>query len=382
MRPWLRGAALACACALAACGGDDGSGGAGRESKETRAIMDRIFDGLRVALPASADPETFDSPQNRPVVSAALEELASNAELLERHTARRDEQVRFLARSVAADAREVQRTYEQGRSARAAFLLHQITENCVVCHTRLPSRRDSPVAKGFLDEGALEELPLEPRATLQIATRRFDAALDTLEELLLSPSEHAAVLLGPMTDYLVVCIRVKQDFDRPVPLLERFAQRPDLWTRLRMDVKSWITALPVLKKRAAGKADLATARELMAEGKQMVEFPEDRSALVHFVVASSVLQRFIDAHREPDRDLAEAFYLLGIIEARIGRNYWVTPAPFLLEKSIRLAPDAPFADDAYALLERETFQAYEGSDWEDLPPADAARLEELKRLVQ
>ena len=343
--------------------------------------MGEIFEGLRVALPASASPSTFGSAEQRLEVRAALERLASNSERLEAHAALRDQQMHFLARSVAQDAREVQHAYEQGRSQRAAFLLHQITENCVVCHTRLPSLRDSPVAQGFLSDGALQELPPEPRATLQIATRRFDGALDTLETLLLSPDEHAAVLLGPLTDYMVVSIRVKQDFQRPIPVLEKFAQRPDLWTRLRLDVAGWVAALPELRRRAEGKSDLATARALLAEGKQMIEFPEDRAALAHFVVASGVLQRYIDAHREPSAELGEAFYLLGVVEARIGRNYWVTPAPFLLERAIRLAPGAAFADDAYALLERETFGAYEGSDWEDLPAEDAARLEELRRLV-
>jgi hypothetical protein len=380
LRDRLRLAGLALACVLVACGSTESDENHGDEA-ETRAIMGQIFEGLRVALPASADPETFASEENRVRVGAALEQLAANAELLESHTAQRDEQMHFLARSVASDAREVQRAYAQGRSERAAFLLHQITENCVVCHTRLPSLRDSPVAKRFLDEGVLEELPLEPRATLQIATRRFDAALDTLEELILSPAEHPAMLLGPLTDYLVVSIRVKQDYERPIPTLRLFAQRPDLWTRLRTDVERWVAALPVLHERVKGKPDLATARALLDEGKQIVEFPEDRSALVHFVVASSVLQRYIDAHTEPGPELAEAFYLLGLIEARIGRNYWVTPSAFLLEKAIRMAPGAPFADDAYALLERETFEAYEGSDWEDLPAEDAARLEELRRLT-
>ena len=232
-----------------------------------------------------------------------------------------------------------------------------------------------------MDAGALEELPLEPRATLQIATRRFDAALETLESLLLSPAEHAAVLLGPLTDYLVVALRVKEDFERPVPVLQAFAQRPDLWTRLRLDVEGWVAALPELRARADGRSDLATARALLSEGKQLTEFPEDRAGLAHFVAASAVLQRYIDGNPTASPELGEAFYLLGVVEARIGRNYWVTSAPFLLEQSIRLAPAAEFADDAYALLERETFRAYEGSDWEDLPADDAARLEELRVLL-
>jgi hypothetical protein len=367
-------------CGLAACG-DDAADRAREQDEQTRAVMREIFQGLQVALPASGDPENFASAENRLEVNAALERLASNAARLEKHTTERDQQMHYLAGSVAGDAREVQRAYEQGRSQRAAFLLRQITENCVVCHTRLPSLRDSPIAQGFLEDGVLEELPLEPRATLQIATRRFDEALETLETVLLSPSEHAAVLLGPLTDYLVVSIRVKEDFERPIPVLKQFAQRPDLWARLRMDVEGWINELPKLRRQAAGKSDLATARTLLDDGKQQVEFPEDRTALAHFVVASSVLQRYIDTHPDPSPELGEAFYLLGVVEARIGRNYWVTPSPFLLEQAIRLAPGADFADDAYALLERETFRAYEGSDWEDLPAEDAERLEELRRLV-
>jgi hypothetical protein len=371
---------LACAAAASCSQGSDERARA--EAEETRAIMSEIYGGLRVALLASVDLERFRGAESQPEIAAALDQLASHAQLLEKHASARDEQMRFLAGNVAHDARDVQEAYARGHPERAAFLLRQIVENCVVCHTRLPSLEDSALAKGFLDEQVLQELPSEPRVTLLMATRRFDEALAALEELLVSPSEPAALLLGPLTDYLVVSIRVKQDFARPLPTLAAFAKRPDLWKRLRRDVERWIEALPQLRERAQGEPQLATARALIDEGRAMLETPEDRSALAHLVVASSVLQRYIDAHREPDRDLAEAFYLLGMTEARIGRNYWVTAAPFLLEKAIRLAPREAFAAEAYALLERETFQAYEGSDWEDLPPDDAAHLAELRALIE
>ncbi len=373
-------AALAFACGLAACGDGDAEQER-QEAAETRALMAEIYTGLRVALPASADPNRFAAAESRAEITAALETIASRAELLEEHSQRRDQQLAFLARSARRDAEEVRDAFKQGRYPRASFLLRRITENCVVCHTRLPAQEDSPIANGFLELSVFQELPLEPRATLQMATRQFDEALETLEELLRSPNEHAAMLTGALTDYLVLCIRVKGDFARPLPTLEAFAKRPDLWTRLRLDVRGWIEALPRLEKQA-DRADLATARRLFDAGKQASDTADARTGLAHFVVASSVLQRYIDEHTDPGRDLAEAFYLLGVIEARIGRNYWVTSAPFLLEKAIRLAPAEPFADDAYALLERETFAAYEGSDWEDLPADDAARLDELRRLVE
>jgi hypothetical protein len=71
-----------------------------------------------------------------------------------------------------------------------------------------------------------------------------------------------------------------------------------------------------------------------------------------------------------------------MLEARIGRNYWLTRAAFLLDESIRIAPDQDFAREALAILERELYAAYEGSDVEKLPEQDKARLAELRALTQ
>ncbi len=114
----------------------------------------------------------------------------------------------------------------------------------------------------------------------------------------------------------------------------------------------------------------------------MVDSPAQRAWLAHFVTASSILHRYIENHRVPGPELAEAYYLLGITEARIGRNYWVTAAPFLLETSIRLASDQPFAKDAFALLEQELIMSYEGVDGDELPAEELANLAELRALIE
>lgn len=374
--------ALACASLLVGACGDDGQQREAREQSErTREIMREIYAGIRVALPASVNDDTFRDPTQRTRIAAALDVLARNADLLEAHTRRGEAEMRFLARSVARDAREVRRKFARKRYDRAAFLLRQITENCVACHTRLPSPEDSPLGKGFLQEEDLQDLAAEPRASLQIATRRFDDALDTLEDLLGSTEEHPAMLLGPLTDYLVVNIRVKHDFERPVPTLKRFAERPGVWTRLRSDLEKWIAALPSLRARAQNAPTLATARALLDDGRNLELVAGDSSGLVHFIVASSILEEIIANPSTSRRDRAEAYYLRGLIEARIGRNYWVTPAPFLLETSIRLAPGERFARDAYGLLEREILLDYEGSSEEEIPAEESARLAELKALI-
>lgn len=350
------------------------------EAESTRALMREIFGALKVALPASVEPGEFEDPLNRERIGGALARLAANAEGLERHTRGDDPQSRFLARSIARDAREVERAYTYGQYERSAFLVQQITENCIVCHTRLPDRVDPSIAEGFVDEGVFATMPLEPRANLQMATRRFDEALVSLEELVRS-SDHAATMLGALTDYLVVSVRVKGDYDRPVPVLLRFAERDDVWTGLRRDVRGWAEVLPKLGERARAKPDLATARAFLEDGMALSPVPRDHAPLAHWVAASSILEKIIDERTVDGPELAEAYYLLGMVEARIGRHYWVTPAPFLLETAIRLAPGEDFAEDAYASLEMELLSVWEGSGSQSLPPEESDRLSELRALL-
>jgi hypothetical protein len=273
-----------------------------------------------------ASPNAFGDGTDRAEVASALDSLAKHAALVEEHPGEHDAQVRFLARSLAHDSRDLRRFYTQGDCERATYLLQRITENCVVCQTRILSADDSPLEERFVDAGVLIETSSgEPRAKLLMATHRFDDALDTLEDLLAS-QEDSAMLLGPLTDYLVVSVRAKGDYERALSGLRRFAATPDLWERLRLDVDGWIAALPKLRDRARGEPDLATARALMEEGHAMTALSEGHAALAHFVVASSILQRLVAEADSQDRNLAEAYYLLGVTEARIGRNYWVTCA--------------------------------------------------------
>jgi len=357
-------------------------GGCGSESTksgdpETRELMGRIYQAIQVLLPESAQPEPFSNPEKDADVAAALDLLATSTEQLETHVDD-DAESGFLARSVARDARDVARAHAEGRRDRAAFLVRKVTENCVVCHSRLPDAAERPLASGFVDAKGLEALPFEQKAALQMATRRFDDALLTLEAQLTSP-EHPAMLLGSLTDYLVISIRTQQDYERPLPVLERFARRPDIWTALRRDVEFWIDALPRLQKRTSGRPRLEDAREIAEEARSLAVAPGSHRGVAHYVVASSILERFLEAGRGDRVENAEAYYLLGLTEAWIGRNYWVTSAPFLFETAIRMAPGEPFSRDAYALLERETLQFYEGSD-EEISPDDASNLAELRAL--
>jgi hypothetical protein len=349
--------------------------------QEIRATMGEIFASIQELLPVVVSDDAYQDPKNRSRIHPALQNLAAHADALAQHGSGKDAGFGFLGRNLSGDTQQILESYEAGDFERSQFLLRHVTEYCVACHSRLPSPGDSPLSEHFVNTTTLAGLEPEDRAGVLIATRRFDEALATLEELFAWPAVHPAEMLGPLTDYLVISIRVKGDLERPVPVLRKFARRPDLWRHLRLDVERWIADLEVLQKRALDP-DLETARGLIEEAKGMIVFPADRSALVHYVVASGLLHAYLESHAgDPGRNLAEAYYLQGLVETRIGRDYWVSQSGTFLETAVRLAPNEPFAERAYALLEEEIVLGYSGSGGINVPEDIEKNLAELRKLI-
>jgi hypothetical protein len=110
-------------------------------------------------------------------------------------------------------------------------------------------------------------------------------------------------------------------------------------------------------------------------------FPADRSSLVHDLVASGLLHRAVSAAGKPGADSAEAYYLLGVTELRIGTSRWLTEPEAYLEAAIRSAPGSTPARNAYLVLEESTLLGFTGSGGEhELPPEVASWLAELRKL--
>jgi len=382
------------------------------EAPPPREAMQELLGALALALPRSADPARFGDPAERERIGEALRALSGAAGALERHAAR-GEGFHLLGAALARDAREVERRYAAGRAAEAGYLLQRLTENCIACHDRLPEPPDRRLDRRLVErmEGVEDELEPAPRARLQIATRRFDAALETYEAFFATPTATPARLdrMGYLADYLVVALRVAADPDRARATLRRLRARPDVPEWLDRDLEVWIDTLdsPVAAP-AAGPADptdpaasLDRARRLLARGEALRAVPADHTGLVHDVLASSLLYRFAElppastpptapedaeAPRgdEPPSaaERAEAYYLLGLAESRIDRSYWLSPADLYLEASVRMAPGAPFARKAYALLEQRTREGYTGSSGTHLPEDVARNLDALRRLIE
>jgi hypothetical protein len=162
-----------------------------------------------------------------------------------------------------------------------------------------------------------------------------------------------------------------------------FATRPDLWSNLRGDVEDWIAALYRAAETPSDPPSIAGARALLAEAQRVMRYPTDRRGLVQQLLASGELHRYLEGRAgETGPDIAEAYYLLGLIETRTKLDYIVSEGEFYLETAIRLAPGDPVGQAAFDLLEEETVIGWTGSSGSHMPADVREHLDELRGLVE
>ncbi len=357
--------------------------GATGSAKGEQSVMRENFLALSTAYTLSLDEDVYAAEENRKEIQAALKSLAQSASILEQHGNQENLASAFLRESLSRDARSALNTYEKGRYRESRFVLNQMIDNCVGCHSKLPSASGFERGGEFIEEIKTQNLSLEERVRLEVATRQFDAALATYEEMFrsssISPQE--IDLLGAFQGYFEITIQVRADFSRPLATLKRFGEREDLHGYLANQVRAWIGALEELSREGGPGEGLGSAKLLIQEARMRSVFPEDPNSLVYYVAAAGVLHRFVDGGVKDKQELAEAFYLLGVTESHVSHSYWISETEYYLETSIRLAPKADFAKRAYAFLEELTTAGFTGSAGVNVPRDEQARLAELYALV-
>jgi hypothetical protein len=343
-----------------------------------RDAMRSVFDSMRVLLELSQSTASLADRGNQRAILAAAGELADQASIVSEHAPR--DEVSFLAGSLDRYANWIRRSYEWGRYDTMQRLVHDAVDVCIACHTRLPSGHDSPLAEGFLSGASIATLPADRRAKLQVATRRFDDAMHTLEGLLPEVAGDAERFDEALRSYLVVAVRVKGDPRRARQALERLAASNSVSEARREQLRAVAGALQRLEVAPPVAADLDSARELVnvAEARRNAARGE---ALVDYVAASRLLYQYLESNAGSVAQGAEAYYLLGLTQYRIESNAWLPQAELFLEKAIRTAPGSTSARRAFALLRAKVQEGFIAQG-QDIPDEVARHLQMLSDMVE
>lgn len=350
------------------------------ELPNTPARMAAIVSALEIALPYAQDQESFASPAARAELREALDALARNASALELHGGDDTPGFRFFSRRLSEDAAETAKRFRAGSTDEARYLLNQTVDDCTGCHVRLPDPREHGI--GVPLTARLASASPRTRAKLLVATRQFDAALESFEasfaDAKTSPS--ALDFDGAVEDYLVVALRVRSNFARAEKTLASLGARADTPRYLAQLLGSWRAALADLA-RYEQASTLVEAREVLAKADAVRRYPADRGALVHDLVASSLLHRALARGLDHPDEAAEASYLLGLAELRNDPSRGLPQAEAYLEAAIRAAPGSDIAREAVAVLEEQTVLGWMGSGGYDMPKDVSDWLAELRAIA-
>ncbi|MDH4037731.1 MAG: hypothetical protein OEX18_08700 [Candidatus Krumholzibacteria bacterium] len=349
-----------------------------------QASMRGVFVVLSSVYGYSLDQEAFADPRNGEEIRTKLEALARNVDQVEAHGAGLDPSFDFMRGSLSRDAHEALSEFKAKNYIGSRFILGQITENCVTCHTKLPADRPFEPGREFLNTIDVAQLPPPARANLQVAARQFSDAMTTYEEVLKSREATAADLstFDVFGNYLRISIGALSDTRRPIQAFKEFVRRTDMPDALKADVRAWTASLETLKLDVPTSKELATGRNMVTQARAKTTSFSDRQQLVEFIASITFLHRYLSSDPESDVDVAEAYYLLGVAESYVSRSYWVSETEYLLAKAIRLVPKSGVAKDALAFLEGYRSSAYNVIPARELPPELQTNIDDLRKLTE
>jgi hypothetical protein len=353
---------------------------------ETRHIMKNVADSLEVLLPLSLDGDKFLSQANRETVDRNLAKLANSADALAEHGTSGSLDFELLAAAFARAAGRLRQDVREMQPSEARHILVDLTQHCVGCHSRDTARRDFPLSTAL--NKYLQDQPLDEaeRARLQVALRQFQGALETWETVLSDPTIQPVDMAvdGDFVEYLTVAVRVEKAYQRAAEHLEKVSAREDTPFYLRRRLQTWVSDLKSLEHDKNRRLSMADARKAFLRPDTRPGLLWNDSGLVSDLALSASLRQLVastDTDVTPEQ-LAEAYYMLGVLEARTTGLYSALPnMERFWEAAIRTAPNSPYAVEAYALLEEYAATTFSGELPFERTDETFARLAELRSLI-
>jgi hypothetical protein len=248
----------------------------------------------------------------------------------------------------------------------------------MACHTRAPGI-------GGLDASQETKIarlaPLE-KAHFYASTRQFERALDGYAQVLSGASASAFDRERAARGGLAIAVRVNQDPERALSIVQAFEASPRLPEYMRALAGRWRASVDVWKRErpraeTTEEGMYQEAQRLLAEGKRQQAGPLDRAAEIYYLRASSTLHAMM-ARYPQGRHATEALLLTGVsYDVLDGMYLWELQEPYYLA-CIKRSPHTELAQQCYRRYEESRLLGFTGSAGLNIPEDVRVQLEAVK----
>ncbi len=361
--------------------------------KEFRSTMRDIYQKTETLYSYIWDEKQFKDPANKAKIKELLDAIDQDfhqvdtiTTVSDNKTAKNDPSFIIALQSQSRLLKRAKTSLENGELDLSLFTLKGMTENCVSCHSRFNVTTDF-VGTSVRSTDTSVEARLSEGEFL-IATRQFKKAEDSLFQLaeeLASLKSGTGASLDALRLWLLVKIRVQEEFSSSADYLSKLKEKPAFTTNEKLIVSKWIVDL---KDISVSKFSIKTdptdiqinkAKELLGDiSNERLEL-DDEKDFIKTAFATAILHELLI--REITEEERKTVYLLiSAAYSRITIPFLENLSSLYLETVIRTYPGSAEAKTAYQLFKRKFDYNHTGSGGESVEKTEEEFLNELRDL--
>lgn len=353
-----------------------------KQYPEFRPHMQTVYSSLVQITPILLRDNTQLKLKEKEAAEIHFKNIAEHSAAISAIAQKGDTGHRILAEDLARNATAAYAQFKEAHYPQAQYFLADVVHSCFACHTSRDTATDSQFVTNFNKDIKWETFDPLARARFLTLSRQFDKAMTEYEKLFKDNtlSQDELINMDPIVEYMVIALRVKNEPDTVAKTLKNLqgGSYPEIFKK---DFAAWLKALDSIKKEKLKPNYLEEAKNQLSLAKQAMEYPQDRSGLVRYIVASRLLQTYIQDKNLPAPSKADAYYQLGICEMIIGASLLSDESLAFFEQAIKLSPKSEISKKAFAQYEDIVRFGYSGSGGIKIPDEEKSKISELRKIA-
>jgi len=345
---------------------------------------------IKKLLPFLYDKEAYKDPRNHEQVLAYLRELAQAAHTVQPKAGKPflgdDTLIEYSLNKLKEDLNRAAFSFHIGQKDFSRMTAKASLNHCFRCHSVTQA---GGTVTWDIDVNSFKLAPLE-KADLLVATRKTDAALEYMEQMLGSGEmqrNFAFDFESLLRRYLALMIRLESSPQRALAGLEKVLSQADTPHYIFEQGRGWQASL---KSWAAEKKAPAytTPRQLFKalearfqKAESLQHYEKDHAGDVEYLRATAILHQGMKILKTP-ADQVRGLFLLGkAYEVLDELGSWNLHESYY-EACLVKAPKTDMAKTCYNRLEASLYMGYSGTSGTHLPAEERVRLQKLKELIR